>query len=770
MKKLLVFVIFIIILVYINWLSDGMAQSIEDQARLHQQAGDLKQNRAITLTTSYQTPPIFEQGEVAGPDSGKNTSSPRAAQQSSDGDQSSQVVADQITRFGQNLFTSPQVAEINEAVVPDDYRLGPGDNLIISLWGRVQQEWNLTVDRQGQIFIPKVGQITAWGMTLDEFSQRLDAQLSAVYTGYERKITLGKIRTIKVFMYGEVYAPGGYAISALSTLFSALHRAGGPTTNGSLRQIKLIRNDKTVLIDLYDFLIKGDKSCDLALSSGDVVFVPLAGPQATIRGEVRRPGIYELVGGEEISDLIALAGGPTAGAYLDRLMLDRVGENDSREVVDLDFNGEDKQDLPVADGDELTVFSIYQMRENIVWVDGMVKHPGTYQRGDGMRIRDLIEKGQLLSTNVYMKRADVYRRLPDGRTQIIAVDMDQVLSDDSSGNILLADLDSLHVYSADQVEPQRYVYIDGVVQKPGRYPLYDNLTVADLIFLAGNLKESAYRLEGELARINSAGNTTVVQVPLVQQAPGQDLSLQENDHLFVRKIPGYELHRVVVLDGEVQFPGQYSLSQKNETLWQLLSRAGGFTEKAFPVGAIFKRAAIAADLHRKDIENVLERSRPLMADSTGVLRPAETSSISAWQMDRIVIDMERLMATKGAEGDFPLQTGDHIYIPEIPSGIPVLGEVCANGTIKYQPRKSVGYYLDQAGGFTKRADKGEIRLVKANGRVFSSGGVKGKKVDLGDVIVVPTEIKKERDWFKYLTTSLSVLTGVATSILIIDRL
>jgi protein involved in polysaccharide export with SLBB domain len=779
MKNMLWITGFVIILVCINWFSEGFAQPTPEQIAAYQEYLKLEDQRPATDIKTYKTPPIFDEEQqeidtIAGVDTMKVDSFPVSQPPRVEADTPTHQLAlpqqQQVNKFGHNLFQNPQVAEINPALIPEDYLLGPGDNIIISLWGRVQQEWNLTVDRQGKVFIPKVGEITAWGMTLNQFAERLDANLTKVYTGYERRVTLGKIRTIKVFVYGEIQAPGGYAISALSTLFNALYMAGGPTDNGSFRQISLIRDHEILTVDLYDFLIKGDKKCDVPLASGDVIFVPLVGAQATIRGKVKRPAIFELVGGEKISDLIELGGGPTADAFLDRLMLDRISGADSRKVIDLNFSGDNEQDLILADGDDLSVFSIYQMRQNFVWINGNVKHPGTFERSEGMRISDLIEKGQLLPNKVYTKRADLYRHCRDGQIQIIAISLDNLTVDDETTDILLEDLDSLYVYSTDQVGRKKRVFIDGRVQRPGEYPLYEGMKVSDLIFLAGNLRQSAYTMYAELARVDSVGINHVIRVLLDQFDNGGDILLQENDHLFIRKTPGYSLHRTVTIEGEVRFPGQYALTFKNETLWELLGRAGGFSEKAFPIGTVFRRKAIVDDLQRKDINNILISSQPLLADSTGILKPVPTMNMPPESMDRIIIDMELLMATNGAEGDFVLHVDDHIFIPETPTGISILGEVCANGTIKYEPDKKVKHYLGQAGGFTKRADKGETRLIKANGRVYSSGGVQGRKVDLGDVIVVPSEIKKERDWLKYISTSLSILTGVATTVLIVDRL
>jgi len=777
MKKLMLIALLVLLLVCINWLKQATAQPIpmtgertDGRTALH------PATVAGASTVPYATPTIFESDSLATDPTVANTGKTirRDSQFVDDtaagGGQLVLPQAGQIRRFGQDLFENPQVGEVNNAQAPEDYRLGPGDNLIISLWGRVQQEWNLTIDRQGAVFIPKVGEIAAWGLTLAEFERRLEAQLSQVYTGFKKKVALGKIRTIKVFVYGEVRSPGGYAVSSLSSLFNALYAAGGPTANGSFRKIKLIRQSQTTPVDLYDFLLYGDKKCDHPLQSGDVVFVPLAGPQATVRGSVKRPAIYELVGGEKISDLLALAGGANADAYLGRLMLDRISANDAREVVDLDFTRPDRPDLALADGDDLSVFSIYQMRQNVVWVNGQVKHPGTFERTEGMRVADLIDKGQLLPKNVYRDRADLYRRHDDGRVEIMAVNLDRALAGDLRDNIALENLDSLHIYSTDDVERKKYVYIEGMVQRPGKYLLYDKMTVSDLVFLAGNLTESAYMLSAELARIDSLGATTILTVPLDRRPQGLETPLAENDQLFIRKIPGYQLHRNVQIDGEVTFPGTYTLTGREETLYDLIQRAGGFTPKAYPNGIVFRRKAITADLERQDINTMVAIAQPYITDSAGNYKVVETMDLKPQTMERLVVDMDRLLATAGADGNIRLQTGDNIYIPQTPSGVSVMGEVCANGTISYLPNKSVKYYLQQAGGFSKRADKDQTRLVKANGRVYASGDVLGRKADLGDVIIVPTEIKKEHDWLKTLTTGASILTGVATSILIIDRL
>ncbi|MCP4568417.1 MAG: hypothetical protein GY841_12645 [FCB group bacterium] len=772
MKKSVLLALLIIILVSVTWMSDGFAQTGLDQKEVLEEWARLKQQPKIgTPSTAYESPAIFEEEIPTTPNVEASTAKPEGLAVGTRTQQQLVLpLRSKVDRYGQNLFTNPQVAEINTSLIPESYILGPGDNIIISLWGRVQQEWNLTIDRQGKIFIPKVGEITAWGMTLDQFTERLDAGLSKVYTGYKKRVTLGKIRTIKVFIYGEVNAPGGYAVSALSTLFNALYMAGGPAPNGSFRKIRLLRDNQPTVIDLYDFLITGDKSCDLPLQSGDVIFVPLVGAQAITRGEVKRPAIYELVGGEKIPDLIELAGGLTADAYLGRLMLDRISRDDAREIFDVDFTLAESQDLEINDGDDLSIFSIYQMRHNIVWVNGMVKHPGTFERTEGMTAGDLLKMGQLLPNNVFRDRADLYRHYKDGRTEIIPIDLNAILADNTDADFTLDDLDSLYIYSTDEVHRVKHVYIDGKVRNPQKHTLYDNMTIADLIFLSGNLVESAYLLSGELARIDSLGQTSIINVPLTLESGSDRFMLQENDHLFVRKIPGYQIHRTVIIEGEVKFPGQYSLTHREETFHELLQRAGGFTNKAFAAGTVFQRKSIVDDLLRRGIPNIIKSSQPMIADSTGILLTAKTPDMRPESMDRIIIDVDRIIATGGAEGDFQLQAGDNIFIPQIPTGISVLGEACANGTIKFELDKKVKNYLELAGGFTNRADRGATRLVKADGRVFAYDNTLNRRVEMGDVIVVPAEIKKERNWFKYITAGASIITGVATTVLIIDRL
>jgi len=680
----------------------------------------------------------------------------------------------QLRPFGTELFASPQEndppADIASAA---DYVLGPGDNVIIYLWGRVEREYNLTLDREGKVFIPRVGEVIGWGLTLEQFTQRVKKQFSRAYSEFDLTVSLGKVRSIRIYVTGEVRKPGAFTVSSLTSLFNAIYMAGGPNERGSMRNIKLMRSGKPKeVVDLYNLLLAGDNSTDVRLQTGDVVFVPVAGARVAIRGEINRSALYELKGGETALELLALAGNPTPEAHLDRVMLERISDSSEWEVLDLNLNAEKSDSIDnvtLRDGDRLTVFSIFDLKMNMAAIFGRVKHPGYYERNDSTRVSDLVCQGQLQPYDVYYERADLFRRYPDRRIEVIPINLEGILTGTSNDNILLQDRDSLRIYAIDEVERDKFVYIEGEIKSPGRYPLYDSMTVEDLIFLSGSFTRGAYRHQAEIARIDSLGDVSLIYVDLADNA-GQATYLYEDDHLYIRQIPEWQLDRSVTIEGEVNYPGKYTLSNREETLYQLLQRAGGFTRNAFPKGIIFERGSIEKQLALLNVPEVLQKSRPLIADTLGYLVQRDVFQYDFRQMSRVIIDIDKIILTGGREGDMFLEPGDRIYVPSVPSGISVMGAVGANGTIKFVKGKNVKYYIKRAGNFTRQSDKKEVRLMRAGGEVFSGKGSMGKKVELGDVIIVPTKIEKERQWLKTVTTALTATTGVLTSVYIISKL
>jgi len=680
--------------------------------------------------------------------------------------------------FGYEIFngTSPTFAPIPETPVPETYLLGPGDNLIVNLWGRAEQEYQLAVDREGKIFIPKAGEMVVWGMTITQFEGKLKSRLAKIYSNFFVSVMLGKLRSVKIFVLGEVKKPGGYTLTSLSTFFSALYAAGGPTERGSMRKIKVLRQNKEVAeLDLYELLLKGYNSADQKLETGDVIYVPVSGPQVRIKGEVKRPANYELKGTEKVWDLIELAGGTLPTAYLKRVVLDRLQAEDQRELVNLnlsDSTSHSSDNLLLRDGDEISVLSKYQFRPNVAWITGKIKHPGSFERSEGMRVKELLNGGEQLEPDAYLPRADLFRVMPDARRTLLSVALDKLLADGSTANLILQDRDSLVVYSINEVERKKFVSIEGDVKTSGKYELLENMRLSDLIFQAGNPNKSAYKLRAELARVNPGHPSDIYYFALdsILENPKTeiDLILQEDDKIFIREIPDWNEHRVVKISGEVNFPGKYALRKENETIYEIFQRAGGFSPKAFIPGITLMRHSIAEHIKRQNLPSLIAQTQLLEKDSLGNIEEPIPLNLDVNKVSRIVFDPMELLKSKGKKGDITLKDGDVILVPDLPAGIQILGAIASRGTIGYQPGKSVNYYIKKAGGFTPNADKKETRLVKATGRV-TSGGVGGKKVELGDAIIVPQKIEERKHFSRDLAATISIISGIATTFFIIAK-
>ena len=786
MRKVFFLAILVIVLVSLNWFKNLWAQDIskmsEGQKEQLVKLYKSKKSSQSAGSDVYTTPDIFEDSIKTAYDSSfqKNAKQDvlikhQQAYLAQSADSADKLVDfNELKPFGFDLFeNASETGAAVDIATTSDYVLGPGDNILIYLWGRVEKEYNLTFDREGKVFVPQVGEIIGWGLTLEQFKTRAQKQFSKVYSEFDLTISLGKIRSMRIYVTGEVKRPGAYTVSSLTSLFNAIYTAGGPNERGSMRSIKLMRSGKAeATVDLYKFLLEGDNSVDARLQTGDLIFVPVAGTRVAIRGEVRRPALYELSGSETALNLLGLAGQPTAEAHLDRIMLERVSGQAEWEVLDLNLNQKTTaavDDILLQDGDRMTVYSIYDLKKNMVAIAGQVKHPGYYERNDSTKVADLITRGQLQPYDVFYQRADLFRRHTNNRTEIVRINLEAALLNDSSQNLVLQDLDSLHVYSINEVEWKRSVYVEGEVKRPGEYELYDGMTVEDLIFLSGSFKRSADRHEAEIARIDFYGNVEILTVDL-SNAQNQKTPLKEDDQLYIRRIPQWREDRAVIIEGEVKYPGKYSLVSHGETLYGLFKRAGGFTEQAFPSGLVLERASIDDNLKRLKVDKLIERSQPIVEDTTGKRIREQLFQYDASSMNRIVIDVDQLLASDGRFGDIRLEPNDRIFVPKVPSGVSILGAVGANGTIQFVPQKKAGHYIKVAGNFTKQADKSEVRLVKASGRVFAGGVAMGQRIELGDMIVVPTKIEKKSGWFKDLTTAVSAATGILTSVYLISKL
>ena len=683
-----------------------------------------------------------------------------------------------LSLFGYDLFDAPSSEFFvpSETPVPANYVLGPGDQIIVNLWGRVEKTFLLTIDREGKVFIPKAGEITLWGATPKDAEARLTKFLSKIYSEFELSLILGKIKSIKVYVYGEVKKPGAYTVSSLATLFNVLYLSGGPAENGSLRRIQLSRSGgEVVRVDLYDLLLHGRNS-DIRLDNNDVIFVPIISTTAAIKGQVKRPAIYELLGDETMSDLIALAGGLKPDAYLERVLVSRIENNSCRVLIDVNLaDGQNEADIDIVhDGDMIEVFSIHDFQEKFVRLEGRVKYPGSFEFKPGMRVTDLIDDGNRLLIDSYRDRANIIRTYEDQSKRLIPVDLNLALAGDKTANLELIDRDRLIVYYERDIRRIPYVTIEGKVKREETFELTRDMRLSDVIFLAGGIEKEAYRLGAEIARTNGGTVSKIIQVELDSclTHPGgeHDLLLHEDDRIFIREIPEWKIHDLVQIEGEVRFPGRYALQDKNEKLTDLVERAGGFTDQAFLRGAVFERESITKDIQRRNLTGIMENLQAVTLDSLkSELQKEQMLSLRTGSMNRIVIDMEKLFQSGDHSQNIELRNGDRIYIPEIPSGVHVLGAVASSGTIKYIHSKDYSYYIKTAGGLAKSADKGEIRIVKPDGRVFHSG-LSRIKIEIGDSIIIPKRLENDRDWWKIFSGSAAIVSSAVTTVFLITKL
>ncbi len=734
-----------------------------DYSELIQRYPGLSHSReASKYKSSYSAQDSTEKLEQAGTE--RNTGANQHPFKSSDGDS--------IELFGYDLFArGGTTLEIPQSLaLPEDYRLGPGDNLIIKLWGRIEQEYDLAVDRQGTIFIPKVGEISVWGLDIESARQRIFTQLSKSFSDFKLSVSLGKLKSIQVFVFGEVKYPGSYSVNSLATLFSTLYLAGGPTERGSLRRIRLLRNGKeAVSVDLYQFLLFGKNVGAVGLQSGDVIFVDVVGKRATITGAVKRPAIYEILGDETISDLLTLAGGPLPNAYLEKVRVDRITTDDSYKVIDLNLRDEQSNEANFAidDGDRIHLEQINDSHEDVVYLEGKFRHPGIYEYQPGLTVGKLLSKGVELEETAYQGRIDILRPQSGQDTLLITVQPDEVTSGDS--DVALQPRDRLIAYSQEQVAEPRQVSIYGMVAKPGEYSYYSGMKVSDLIFRAGDLSPSAYPVRVEVARTQEDGSREVMYASLNE--PSGNLALQSNDKLFVRQIPGWEDRDIVTIEGEVTFPGKYVITDDMNSLYSLIQRAGGLTADAFATGTVFTRASLVSDMKRRGLDRLIDRTAEIVRDDSGHIAIDSSTILRDNTMsNRIIVNVKELLYDHNLDYDVRLLDGDHIYIPSKPAGVQVLGAVPAISTITYRDNRRASYYLQNAGGFLPNADKKNLQLIRADGTITSGSGVMRQKVDLGDAIFVPTKVKKDRDWLKIFSTTASVAASVATTIFVIDRL
>lgn len=656
--------------------------------------------------------------------------------------------------FGRNIFNTRNLTfepSVNIAT-PPNYRLGPGDEVVIDIWGTSQNTIRQQISPDGTINIEKIGPVSLSGMTVSEANGYLKRVLGKTYSGLdapdgtlEIRLTLGNTRTIQINVMGEVVQPGTYALSSFSTVFHALYRAGGVSDIGSLRNVQVTRNGKTVAkVDVYDFIMKGKTQDDIRLQEGDVIIVPAYEALVQISGNVKRPMKFEMKKNETLATLINYAGGFSADAYTRSLRVVRQNgeEYEINTVKEVDYSA-----YPMRNGDVVTAEAILNRFTNKLEVRGAVYRPGIYQlNGEINTVRALVNEAKGLTGDAFTNRAVLQREREDLTTEIISVDVRSIMAG-TSPDIPLQKNDILYIPSIHDLEDRGDVAIFGEVAKPDSYSYSDNMTLEDLIIRAGGLRESASTVRVDVSRRikdskSTASTDSIGQMLTFALKDGfvidgqQGFTLQPYDQVFVRRSPGYQAQQNVQVTGEVLFGGTYAMTTTEERLSDLVKKAGGATPKAYLRGAKLIRVANDEEKKRmRDVINLMNRQfGEAMMDSLGI-RVEDTFSVG--------IDLEKAMAKPGSEYDLVLREGDVLDVPKMNNTVKVNGAVMMPNTVGYLSDKNANYYLDQAGGYALNAKKSKKFVIYMNGQVARIKGRSKDKIEPGCEIIVPSKKNKK---------------------------
>ncbi len=625
------------------------------------------------------------------------------------------TISTDIKQFGYDLFNQPPSTFAPVEIVPvgPGYVVGPGDEIKITIWGKVEGIWNVVVDRNGNVGLPKIGILGVTGLTFKEVSDLLRKEFAKYYTSFEINVSMGSLRTIRVYVIGNAERPGSYTLSSLSTLVNALFVSGGPSPVGTMRDIQLKRNGKTIVhFDMYDFLLKGDKRKDVRLMPEDVIFIPPVGALVGILGSVNTPAIFELKGKQKsipLSSILKMAGGLSSVAFRERVQIQRIINNSRQVIFEANLKGITPNSINIQDGDIVKIFQV--------------------------------------------------------------------------------------------VQDKRTVRIVGAVQREGEYGFRYGMTLKNLISMAGGLKYYAYDKGAEITRVFITDKGPIVKQITVNLKkallgdPKDNILLKEDDYLFVRTVPEWQLYQTITLTGEVNFPGAYTI-RKGERLSSLLERAGGFTDKAYLNGAVFVRQSVK-EMQQKRIEEMVDRlERELLSvGSTQVSTAASSDEARLMQIGteqkrqfiaklrtvraqgRISILLDEPEKLRGTSYDIELEEGDSFYIPTDPNTVQVIGAVYNQTAFIYLEDKGYKDYIDLAGSYTENADKDNIYILKANGSATKvSGGflgltwnseksrweTGGGRVESGDTIVVPEKLEKIA-WMRNTKDIIQVLYRIAVT-------
>ena len=672
--------------------------------------------------------------------------------------------------FGHDLFNNENLTfEPNMNIAtPQDYMLGPGDAVIVDVYGASQESFHDTVSPDGYITIEGYGPLQIGGMTVAQATTYVRSQLGTRYSSSQIRLSVGQTRTITVNIAGEVNAPGTYTMSAFSTVFNALYMAGGISNLGTLRNIKVYRNNRHIsTIDVYDYILNGKATGNVKLTDNDMIIVESYDCLVNITGRVKRPMFYEMKQGESLSSLIKYSGGFASDAYRGSVrVLRKNGALRSVHTV-----GEfDMGTFQMADGDSVSVDSILNRYQNMCEVIGAVFRPGKYNIGGGITtVRSLLESAQL-TEDAFTTRAVLHRMRPDRTLEVLAVDLGGILEERVS-DVVLQNEDVLFVPSKKESIESQTISITGEVQDPGIYKYASNETLEDFILQAGGLTEAASLAKVDVARriIDPSATQTSDTIALLYSFDLKDgfivgggnsaFHLEPYDVVYVRRSPGYLGQRGISLEGEVLFEGTYALSKKSERLSEVIKRAGGLTKTAYAPGARLIRKRTFEELARQEaILEAAKRSNKSSRDSIDI------NNLDLGPTYEVGIELDKAMKAPGSDADVVVRAGDRIVVPEYTGTVKINGEVMYPNTVSYIEGKDLEYYINQAGGWSDNSKKKKTYIVYMNGTVAKAD--RRHKPMPGCEIVVPTKQRGHRlstaELLAIGTSTASIATMIAT--------
>lgn len=678
--------------------------------------------------------------------------------------------------FGHNIFSNKNLTfEPNMNIpTPTEYRLGPGDEVIIDIWGASQASIKQTISPEGSILVDKLGPIFLNGMTIQKANNYLQQEFGKIYsiTGEEAnsqiKISLGQIRSIQINIMGEVFFPGTYVLSSFSSVFHALYQAGGVNDIGTMRAIKVYRNGKEISsLDIYKYILEGTIKNDIRLQDNDLIIVNPYENIVSISGKVKRPMRYEMTSDETLETIIKFAGGFTGDAFQDNLSLVRVSERERKVFT---INKDLYSNFKLEDGDQININSNIDRFINIVSIQGAVWRPGIYQLGEDIAtVKQLIDKADGLRGEAFLNRALLHREKEDQTYEILPIDLNKLYSGEIP-DIPLQNYDSLCISSIYDLKDRGTISIYGEVATPGSYTFKENMTLSDVIIQAGGFLESASTAKIDVTRrlkdpsstkdtseIGSIFSFAVNNNFFIEGDP--NFILQPYDNIFVRRSPGYHPQQNVSIRGEILFEGTYSLTSKNQRITDLIKLAGGLTSSAYIKGAYLVRQLTEDEIARKKVTMDVVQ----MQQSNDSI---DTKRINFSNSYYVGIDLTKAIENPGSDFDFLLQKGDEIVIPQYISTVKIQGSVMYPNTILYDSDLTVKDYINQSGGYSFRAKKNKAYVVYMNGTVSKVKQSQKGIIEPGCEIIVPSKPAKNHtnltEILSIATTATSLASMVAT--------